>query len=73
MTLRAVAERRYVGSAIALAAGALFSLSFAPFGLWPLAILMPALLIWLWDGAAPKRAGWLGFWFNFGTFSVGTY
>jgi apolipoprotein N-acyltransferase len=73
MRAREFVERRYVGSVIASAAGALFSLSFAPFGFWPLAILMPALLIWLWDGAAPKRAGWLGFWFNVGTFSVGTY
>ena len=73
MNLRAVAERRYVGSALAFVAGVLFSFSFAPLQIWPLAILMPALLIALWDGAAPKRAGWLGFWFNAGTFSVGTY
>lgn len=73
MNLRAFVERRGVGSATAFVAGALFSLSFAPLGLWPFAILMPALLMGLWDGAAPKRAGWLGFWFNAGTFSVGTY
>jgi apolipoprotein N-acyltransferase len=73
MSLRAFVERRYAGSVAALVAGVLFSLSFSPFGLWPLAIAMPALLIWLWDGAAPRRAGWLGFWFNVGTFSVGTY
>ena len=29
--------------------------------------------MWLWDGATPRRAAVLGFWFNFGTFSVGTY
>jgi apolipoprotein N-acyltransferase len=73
MNPRDVVERRYAGSAIAFVAGTLFSLAFAPFGWWPLAIVMPALLIWLWDGAAPRRAGWLGFWFNAGTFSVGTY
>jgi apolipoprotein N-acyltransferase len=66
-------QRRYVGSAAAFLAGALLSLAFAPAGLWPLAILMPAALIWLWDGASPRRAAVLGFWFNFGTFSVGTY
>ncbi len=38
-----------------------------------MAILMPAVLIWLWDGATPRRAAVLGFWFNAGTFSVGTY
>ena len=29
--------------------------------------------MWLWDGATPRRAAVLGFWFNAGTFSVGTY
>jgi apolipoprotein N-acyltransferase len=48
-------------------------LSFAPFGWWPVAIVSPAVLIWLWDGAAPRRAAVLGFWFNAGTFAVGTY
>jgi apolipoprotein N-acyltransferase len=66
-------QRRFVGSVTAFVAGALLSLAFAPAGLWPLAILMPAALMWLWDGASPRRAAVLGFWFNFGTFSVGTY
>jgi apolipoprotein N-acyltransferase len=65
--------RRYVGSAAALTAGALLGLSFAPFGWWPLAVLMPAALIYLWDGATPRRAAVLGFWFNAGTFAFGTY
>ena len=73
MTAPEFLQRRYVGSAAALVAGALLSLSFAPFGWWPLAILMPAALIYLWDGAAPRRAAVLGFWFNAGTFSFGTY
>ncbi|HEY6123016.1 MAG TPA: hypothetical protein VIV63_00075, partial [Steroidobacteraceae bacterium] len=73
MNLRALAERRYAGSAIAVVAGVLLALSFAPFACWPLAILAPAILLWLWDGAAPRRAAVLGFWFNAGTFSVGTY
>ena len=73
MNPREVVGRRYVGSAAALVAGMLLALSFAPFGWWPMAILMPAVLIWLWDGATPRRAAVLGFWFNAGTFSVGTY
>jgi apolipoprotein N-acyltransferase len=68
-----ILERRFVGSTVALVAGALLGLSFAPFGWWPVAILMPAVLIWLWDGASPRRAAVLGFWFNAGTFAVGTY
>ena len=73
MNLRAIVERRFVGSLAALIAGMLLSLSFAPFGWWPMAILMPAALIWLWDDATPRRAAVLGFWFNAGTFSAGTY
>jgi apolipoprotein N-acyltransferase len=73
VTLREFAGRRYVGSILSLVAGMLLALSFAPFGWWPLAVLMPAVLIWLWQGATPRRAAVLGFWFNAGTFSVGTY
>jgi apolipoprotein N-acyltransferase len=73
VNLRAFLERRFAGSAVALVAGMLLALSFAPFGWWPLAILTPAVLMWLWDGASPRRAAVLGFWFNAGTFSVGTY
>jgi len=58
---------------LAAVAGASVALAFAPFGLWPLAILGPAVLIALWDGAAPRRAAVLGFWFNAGTFAAGTY
>jgi len=70
---REILKRRYVGSAVALVAGASLPLSFAPFEWWPLAVVVPALLIWLWDGATPRRAAVLGFWFNFGTFAAGTY
>jgi apolipoprotein N-acyltransferase len=73
LDLRAVANRRYVGSSIALLAGMALSLSFSPFGWWPVAVLSPALLLWLWQDAAPRRAAVLGFWYSFGTFSVGTY
>jgi apolipoprotein N-acyltransferase len=56
----------------ALAAGALLALAFAPFGCWPLAIVCPAILMWLWTGAAPRRAALLGFCFGVGSFGVGT-
>ena len=73
MNVQEFLNRRYVGSCVALVAGALLSLSFEPFGWWPFAMLMPAALVWMWDGTTPRRAAVLGFWFNFGTFSVGTY
>src|SRR6186713_779262 len=53
--------------------GALLAASFAPLNAWPLAVLCPAVLIWLWEGAKPREAAWLGFWFNAGTFAAGTY
>jgi apolipoprotein N-acyltransferase len=58
---------------VALAAGALLACGFAPLQWWPLAILCPAVLMWLWQGAKPREAAWLGFWFNTGTFAAGTY
>jgi len=70
---REIVQRRFVGSGVAFAAGASLTLSFAPFEWWPVAVVAPALLMWLWDGATPRRAAALGFWFNFGTFAVGTY
>ena len=73
MHSREILQRRYVGSAVALVAGASLPVSFAPFEWWPVAVVVPALLIWLWDGATPRRAAVLGFWFNFGTFAAGTY
>jgi apolipoprotein N-acyltransferase len=73
VNLRAIVERRFVRSASALLAGVLLAFSYAPHEWWPLAIASPALLIWLWEGASPRRAAVLGFWFNAGTFSVGTY
>ena len=53
--------------------GALLTLGFAPLQLWPLAILCPAVLIYLWEGVKPGEAAKLGFWFNFGTFVAGVY
>ena len=59
--------------AIAAGAGALLACSFAPLNWWPLAVLCPAVLMWLWQGVTPREGAWLGFWFNVGTFAAGTY
>ncbi len=73
MNIPGFVERRYVGSGIAAVAGMLLALSFAPLGWWPLGLVAPAVLIWLWQDATPRRAAVLGFWFNAGTFGLGTY
>src|SRR6185437_14161456 len=58
---------------LAFGAGALLACAFAPFEWWPLAILCPAVLMGLWEDAAPREAAWTGFCFSFGTFLAGTY
>ena len=59
------------GDCLALASGALVPLAFAPFAIWPLAILLPALLLWLWEGRTPARAAWRGALFGLGMFGIG--
>lgn len=58
---------------LALASGALLPLAFAPFNLWPLAILAPAVLMALLTDATPRRAALLGLCFGAGTFGAGTW
>jgi len=58
---------------LAFVVGVLLSFAFAPYDVWPLAILCPAYLFFVWQGATPKHAAALGFWFNAGTFGAGTY
>jgi apolipoprotein N-acyltransferase len=57
----------------AFAAGASFNAAFAPFGLWPIALLAPAALFALIRGLPPRRAGWTGAAFGVGLFAFGTY
>ncbi len=56
---------------LALVSGALLPLAYAPVSLFPLAILAPAVLFVLWQGATPGRAAWRGFLFGLGQFGVG--
>jgi apolipoprotein N-acyltransferase len=62
-----------LSNAIALAAGAALACAFAPLDWWPLALLCPALLMWLWEDSTPRRAAWSGFYFGAGTFGLGTW
>jgi apolipoprotein N-acyltransferase len=62
-----------VRAVLALTAGAALAAAFAPLNLWPLAVLCPAVLMWLWQDAAPREAARLGFCFNAATFAAGTY
>ena len=46
-------------------------LAFSPFGLFPIGVLAPAVLFWLWQKAPPLYAFWYGFLFGFAMFGFG--
>ena len=64
---------RWLQFAQAMAAGGVLTFAFAPFNVWPLAIVCPLFMMWLWQGTAPRRAGALGFAFGAGCFAAGTW
>lgn len=65
-------QNQYLKLFLALLAGSVLPLAFAPFGLFAIAILAPAVLAWLWQ-STNKTFGFLtGFCFGLGLFGVGT-
>jgi len=62
-----------IADLLAFVAGAAMPLAFAPFGVWPLAILLPVVLLWSWDRASPLRAALRGGLFGLGQFGFGIY
>ncbi len=63
----------WVGDLLALLAGGLLVLAFAPFNLFPLAVLSTALLFLVWKSCTPLRALWRGWLFGVGLFGFGVY
>lgn len=61
----------YRGNLLALVAGCLFPLGFAPIYFWPLTLLSVALLIPLLEGQTASRAFFRGWLYGFGFYSVG--
>lgn len=57
---------------LSLVAGSLMRLAFSPVGWWPLAVLLPAFMLWLLAGRGPRQVLLLGWLFGFATFAVGT-
>ncbi len=57
----------------ALVAGILLALAFAPYALWPLAVVAPALLFRLWADCRRGRAFWRGWLFGLGLWGAGVY
>ncbi len=63
--------RRRVPAVMALFAGAVLPLAFAPVSFWPLSVIAPAVLLFLLQGTTLRRAAWLGWLFGLGQFGVG--
>ncbi len=63
----------FITDLLVFIAGALLTLAFAPFDLWPLAILLPVVLLWSWEDATPRRAALRGGLFGLGLFGFGIY
>lgn len=64
--------RLYKPHALAAIGGALLPLAFAPYHVWPLAMLSPALLLYLWQtSATARKAFFLGLSFGLGFLGVG--
>jgi len=57
---------------LALIAGAMLPLAFAPFHWYPIAFFSPALLLYVWLRSTAWQATWRGFLFGVGFFGVGT-
>lgn len=62
-----------VKDGVALISGALLTLAFAPFDIFPLAIISPAILLSLWIHTSAKQAFWRGWLYGLGLFSTGVY
>lgn len=61
------------GRGLAVLLGLLFPLAFAPFHVYPLGLVLPALLFVLWEGQTRREAAVRSFAFGFAAFAVGTY
>lgn len=58
---------------IALIAGAILPLAFAPFNIYFFGFLSPAVLLYIWLRSSPARSFLVGLLFGIGFFTVGTY
>lgn len=73
MKLEKLFKAGIAGNCLAIIAGALLTLAFAPLRLYPLAILIPALLYRLWQTLTPAQAFRRGWLFGLGLFGAGVY
>lgn len=62
----------WMGNSLSLAAGALITLTLAPFNLWPLVFISCIVLYLGLSQLNPRQAAVRGWWFGFGLFASGT-
>lgn len=62
----------WIGNGLSLVAGALITLTLAPFDLWPLTFIACIVLYLSLSEISPSQAAWRGWWFGFGLFASGT-
>lgn len=68
---RRLSQNKYLRYVLALFAGALLPLAFAPYDLVMFAVLSPAALFYLWRDASSKQAVFLAYAFGLGYFGLG--
>jgi apolipoprotein N-acyltransferase len=66
-------SKKIVGDSLALIAGILLTLAFAPYEIFPFAVIAPAILLGTWLYTTPQRAFWRGWLFGAGLFGSGVY
>jgi len=59
------------GDLTALLAGLMLPMAFAPFNMWPLAVVSLLILFMAWQQVSAKRAFWRGWLFGVGMFTIG--
>ncbi len=64
-------KNKYLSSLLALFAGGILPLAFAPLNYYLIAFVSPTLLLFIWRRATPKQAFFQGLWFGIGSFGVG--
>lgn len=68
-----IGEATLLGDLLAAGSGVALVAAYAPFEVFPLAFLAPALLFRLWLDVTPGRAAWRGYLFGLGFFGAGVY
>jgi apolipoprotein N-acyltransferase len=62
----------WIGNGLSLIAGALITLTLAPFDLWPLTFISCIVLYLSLSDLSPRQAAWRAWYFGFGLFASGT-